>query len=344
MSSISGKKIKLHDLKNLNAAKAMQFESLHAKNILANKERAKRLYRSAPPGSGYYHTNLIEPLPHFVKAPCEKEIRGKNNTSIVLGRDRPGTVASGYGAKGATGAGCIDIVVGRMATSRDGPKDGVDVHSSFFADAARIYISQKTDIDTNFMLAGQPGHQNLKARSGIAVKADLVRIIGREGVKIVTGKAYPHGMPDGETNSLGGKISPAPPIELIAGNNTEPREKAIKLWEPPYIETVQTLQPVAMGYNTRDSLRELSKRLDELLGIVWNFMAKQLEYNFINNIDMMASWMPANAAVGATVNLRQIIKAWAPENAIRASLWAWEFNYLFPFSYKFVGSHNVRTT
>ena len=343
MSSFA-KTVKLHDLSKLNAAKAMQFESIHAKNVLANKVKAKRLYRSAPPGSGYYHTNLIEPLPHFVKAPCEKEIRGKNNTSIVLGRDRPGTVASGYGAKGATGAGSIDIVVGRMASSRDGPKDGVDVHNSFFVDAARIYISQKTDIDTNFMLAGTPGHENLKGRSGIGVKADLIRVIGREGVKIVTGKAYPKGMPKGETNALGGQISPAPPIELIAGNNTEPREKYAKLWDPPWVETVQTLQPVAMGYNVRDALRELSKRLDELLSIVWNFMTKQIEYNFVNNFDLMASWLPSLAGIESSVLVRQIIKAWAPENAIRSSLFAWEFNYLYPFSYKFVGSHNVRTT
>ena len=137
MSSFA-KTVKLHDLSKLNAAKAMQFESIHSKNVLANKVKAKRLYRSAPQGSGYYHTKLIEPLPHFVTAPCEKEIRGKNNTYIILGRDRPGTVASGYGAKGATGAGTIDIVVGRMATARGGPKDGVDVHNSFFADAARM--------------------------------------------------------------------------------------------------------------------------------------------------------------------------------------------------------------
>ena len=304
-----------------------------------------------PPNSGLFHTDPSCTVVNYDAAANEK-VYQHGDAFIVFGTDRPSTKASGFGARGSSKAYHIDLVVGRMAGARQGKgaPEGSWVNNSFSADAARVYIGQLTDLDTNFGLAQEGAAFSDNGakfgRSGVGIKADGVRIVAREGVKIVTGKsdAFRGFGEGGEPNALGGTVEVAPPIELIAGNNTEPREKAIKLWEPPYIETVQTLQPVAMGYNTRDSLRELSKRLDELLGIVWNFMAKQLEYNFINNIDMMASWMPANAAVGATVNLRQIIKAWAPENAIRASLWAWEFNYLFPFSYKFVGSHNVRTT
>lgn len=50
---------------------------------------------------------------------------------------------------GHTQAGSIDLVVGRMA---DQPKEGVFVDPNFEIDAARINISQKTDVDKNFNL------------------------------------------------------------------------------------------------------------------------------------------------------------------------------------------------
>ena len=77
------------------------------------------------------------------------------------------------------------------------PPKGSLVGNSFEADAARIYISELTDIDKNFgVTEGKSGE--MKDRSGIGIKADGVRIIGREGVKIVTGRAGG----TGEKNSL----------------------------------------------------------------------------------------------------------------------------------------------
>ena len=48
-------------------------------------------------------------------------------------------------------------------------------------------------------------------RSGIALKADGVRLIGREGIKLVTGVD--------SINSQGGTIEYAKGIDLIAGND-----------------------------------------------------------------------------------------------------------------------------
>ena len=54
-------------------------------------------------------------------------------------------------------------------------------------DAARIYISQRADIDEYFDIAdGSVGHHR---SSAIAVKADSVRILQKR-IKLVTGKNH----------------------------------------------------------------------------------------------------------------------------------------------------------
>ena len=182
-------------------------------------------------------------------------------------QDRPVDSASGYGGKGSNRSQTIDIVVGRMSSARGGLGPAATltideddtaglmygyvqgdpvavVENSFAADAARIYISQMTDVDSNFGLAeGQVGKKD--ARSAVAIKADGVRIIGREGVKIVTGRSHAFSGvgQHGELLSTGGSIKqPAPPIELIAGNNDK------------------YLQGVARGENVRDALRQLGRK------------------------------------------------------------------------------------
>ena len=174
---------------------------------------------------------MTEPVPGFDRAECEVVFNNENNAWIVLGRDRPGgkTGPGGYGPKGQTQAALVDIVVGRMAGTARGPDSNSLVAPNFFTDAARIYVSQKTDIDRNFGLVGE---EQLETRSGIGIKADGVRIIGREGVKIVTGKAknIKGSGSGGEKNSQGDKIELISGIELIAGNDVEvePLEAIVK--------------------------------------------------------------------------------------------------------------------
>jgi len=122
-------------------------------NFTPSVERKKNSNDTAKANaSGVVGDNMLEPggVISFDRVPSEKVYQGSNNTWIVLGRDRPGTEVSGYGGLGDDGAGAIDIVVGRMGPR---PQCGVWVAPDFFQDAARIHISQKTDIDENFGLA-----------------------------------------------------------------------------------------------------------------------------------------------------------------------------------------------
>lgn len=192
---------------------------------------------------------IAEPVPKFVQSKSENVITGQNNSWIVLGRDRPASRLSGYGGIGDTQCASIDLVVGRMAHK---PKSDAWVDPNFKIDAARIYISQKTDIDENFGLAsGKVG--NSTTRSGIGIKADGIRIVAREGIKLITGTDI--------SNSQGGDVDTKTGIDIIANNDDS------------------DLQPMVKGNNLAEALDQLVAKIEELSGILSAFLDSQMEYN-----------------------------------------------------------------
>lgn len=298
--------------------------------------------------NGLFHTAI--PLQTIKYKAAENENVMQNEGSfIVLGTDRPKGTESGYGALGSNRANSIDLVVGRMSSARGGKgppgsdnEEGAFVDNSFFADAARVHISQLTDIDKNFGLSETNSNLGSKQRSGIGIKADGIRIVGREGIKIVTGKADgPGGFGmKGETNSLGGKISePAPTIDLIAGNNTG----TVKVWGGLFqpVEQIPNLQPAVKGYITRDAFRDLGNIIDEIWSAIYTLTLVQIRYNAILGSDPFRPWVPP-AAVDAVAS--QIIFVMNSLYHTRVNKSMWEFNYLYPFGYKFICSRNVNIT
>tara|TARA_R100000406_G_scaffold94859_2_gene87675 strand:+ start:228 stop:1109 length:882 start_codon:yes stop_codon:yes gene_type:complete len=209
------------------------------------KNQIENGYQSAGTVSmGLNGQNIPEAVPFHDQADSEIVYKNANNAWIVLGRDRPGPKNSGYGGRGATQAGSIDLVVGKMGASKDGPKSNIYTDPNFASDAARIHISQKTDIDKNFgLVAGNVGLS--VARSGIGIKADAVRLVGREGIKLVTGTGPK------ERNSAGEKLSTTYGIDLIAGNDDETLE----------------LEPMVKGRRLASALKDMNERIDELNGL-----------------------------------------------------------------------------
>jgi len=244
---------------------------------------------------------------------------------ITLGAVPPEGLASGYSAQGAASP-TIDLVVGRNASSFGGKglSDGYIVDNNFGTDAARIYISRLTDVDKYFSLAKREGseHKNSQ-RSAVAVKADNVRLIGREGVKIVTGKMQGGNFgPHGETNSLGGRIeSPAPKIELIAGNNYD------------------NVQGLALGETTRDSLRELHDILQDLWSAVYNFIMLQTAWDAVIGVSPFP-WYPAGAAPKSMGNMSMVMSSLY---STKINLMLWDFNSLNPAGNQYIVSRNVRS-
>jgi hypothetical protein len=215
---------------------------------------------------GIANKALREPQPTYEKAGSETIEKGKNNTYIIQGRDRPAGLSSGYGSRGATGAGRIDLIAGLASSYKheDGtygqPNKRTVVNPNFSQDAARVYISQKADIDRYMGLAPVPG-QPEEGRSAVGIKADQIRIHAREDVKIVSGRARFDGAgSDGERLSNGGENKITGKISFIAGNYTEDEKyPSFSVFEPKKVKTPirKKLQPLVKGENLVMCLNEI---------------------------------------------------------------------------------------
>lgn len=129
-------------------------------------------------------------------------------------------------------------------------------------DAARIYISQRADVDDYFdICTGNVGRST--ADSAIGMKADSIRIMSRKGIKLVTGKNPPG------RNSLDGKITETFGIDLIAGNRDINRGKLAKLLDD---NDVDYLQPIPKGDNLVEALTEMVDRTARLNYILQNML------------------------------------------------------------------------
>ena len=285
---------------------------------------AGRKINAVPPGTGLFNTRTSKPQFTYNKPDGAKQFEN-GGAYIVFGQVPPGGLATGYGSSG-TPSETIDLVVGRQASSfsGNGPAKNSVVDNNFATDAARIYISRLCDIDKAFgleNLSNQKAGQGSVARSGIGIKADAVRMIGRTGVKITTGK-----MRDaefglrGETNSLGGAIgNPAPKIELIAGNNHS------------------NTQGIVLGNNMSNCLSELTDIVGEIWSAVYQLALTQAGYNTANGIGLRP-WM---IDVAARTNIPQTTKVIGPLYQTKGNMEFWKLNYLSPTGKEYIASKNI---
>jgi hypothetical protein len=311
------KKVKKIDIFRGNDATIKTFQDLVNQGLPINK---------VPTGTGLYNSSVNSTPFVYNKPSSAREIK-KKDAAIVMGQVPYATSATGYGAQGLS-ADSIDIVVGRNASSYGGkgPKKNSIVENNFASDAARIYITKLCDIDSAFGLVSNPRINDGKgsvARSAIGMKADAVRVVGREGVKITTGKMdnARFGI-FGETNSLGGDIGQAPKIELIAGNNYD------------------NVQGVGLGENIVDCFNEIIEIISQMWGSVYNATKSQMEFNSVLGI----SPLPHFAAGGPFTTLRQGVATLAPLYHSRVNmLLGVQSHYLRPSGGKYIASRHVKT-
>jgi len=323
-------------------------EELQAK-IAGRYEPSKDVINKAdtpnevPRRSGMFHTETVAPSVTFKKAENEK-VLSKGNAYIVFGSDRPDSNRSGKGRFGTPNASTIDIVVGRASSAKN-LKPVAMVDNLFASDAARIYISQLTDVDVNFGIASDfPGSiGSIRDRSAIALKADGIRMIGREGIKIVTGKmqGVKGAGPTGELNSLGGKMSqPAPKIELIAGNKTANTPILPGIFNQG--EVYNTMQGVARGENVVYALRDLHKYIDQMWSSMFQFMLYQISFNAA--LGPALSPLPAApivAGIASATTTAHVNFSVNPLYHVRTNLSTWNANYLQISGYRWIASRNV---
>jgi len=196
--------------------------------------------------NGLFNQKTYEAITKYNGTPAEKIIQGLTNQYIILGQDRIRGVDTGYGGQGSTQASCIDIIAGFGGVlGRGEDKDGAPLYTdkSPEIDSARIYISQKSNIDDYFYL---PDGENGRSygKSAIAIKADDVRVIARSGIKLVTGTDT-HDMGPGIPNDT--KYG----IDLIGGSGDA------------------ELEPIVKADKLVSSLENLSELVVDMAGIIW---------------------------------------------------------------------------
>jgi len=233
------------------------------KNVALDFANPQRLeaYINAPDDlkfekSGIAGNRSIEPVPLYNELISDRVFNNSRNAWLVLGSDRPGATVTGYGGKGHTQVGAIDLVVGRMGSyvrERDDDGNPIKVNPDFKIDAARIYISQKADIDDYFELPdGKVG--NAIAASAIALKADQIRLVSRGGIKLVTSQDA--------RDARGERVLGISGIDLIAGPGSDPDS-----------------QPLVKGTNLKNALLKLGEQVEDLREIVYSFLKYQRSMN-----------------------------------------------------------------
>ncbi len=197
-------------------------------------------------------------MPNRITTSGER-IVGKSPSSpafIVCGRDRARSSASGYGGMGHTQASAIDLVAGLGGYNPaqvDSQDKVVYTDPDMFKDSARVYISQKTDVDKNFSIGKEDSYFKSEAKSAVVVKADNVRIIGRESLTLVTNTD--------RMNSQGGEIRQWSGISLMANNDED------------------GLQPIPRGDNLRRALYKISNYIEQLAKYLSGYIEYQSKYN-----------------------------------------------------------------
>ena len=152
-----------------------------------------------------------EPVPRFSPRVGDLVLEGSNNTLLCLGQDRPSLIGP-EDESGEVGIGTIDIVVGRGQTPNTSivstvpiskrSEDLVDYEEGnkfpefesvssnigegnpdFETDLSRIYVSMKTNGDSNFGLSFGAA-DNVESAPYVIAKSTEIRLVSREGGSI----------------------------------------------------------------------------------------------------------------------------------------------------------------
>ena len=321
-------------IKPKSVISARDFDGLSDK---FKKEIETKIEKGDIKNLGIGGTEMPEPTPFYDSTETENVIQNKSGAWIVLGKDRHGTKKTGYGGMGHTHCASIDLVTGRYGRfARRYTKRGTPLYAdpNYDFDAARIYISQKTDVDDNFGLVAGPNSPNTKPRSAVAMKADNVRIIARESIKLVTGFSTrdQEAFPPQQINSQGGQSYPKG-IDLIAGNDAS------------------DMQPLVLGGNLKKALRSIIDEISALNGMVFKFLDWQMKYNAALETHTHLTQFyktPTDPSVDLVVNHGVVLPhlLMGPFTALKdqkKSFARQKFRYLSPMGKRYINSPNNNT-
>ena len=157
-------------------------------------------------------------------------------------------------------------------------------------------------------------------RSAIALKADGLRFIAREGIKLIT-------RTDG-FNSQGGSIESIAGVDIIAGNDDS------------------DLQPMVKGKNLLEAFRRVVAHIDDLNGIVDSLLAHQTTFNeqLANHFHFSPFWglattpSPAAANAGIKTGIDHFSQTKRSLSLQKANLANFRLTYLEQAGDKYINS------
>ena len=202
--------------------------------------------------------NKYEKQPTLYRDGTTPALESRFNASVLAGQDFH------YGPLNDTDVGAIDVSAGRLANCYyDGATEGIQgpedfARGDFIADAARVYVSQKSNIGKLFGFADDTESDNMSA---VGIKADAVRVVSRDpaaGIKLIvapdaTGK-YP------SQNSRRGSAGPAGGVQLIGPGKDK-------------------VEPMVKADALADTLSVLVSHIQELKTTVYEFVQTQKRFN-----------------------------------------------------------------
>jgi hypothetical protein len=166
---------------------------------------------------------------------------------------------------------------------------------------------------------------NTKAKSCIALKADGIRLISREGIKLVTSTD--------RKNSQGGTVKSVVGIDLIAGNNDD------------------DMQPIPKGINLEKALKRILHHMNKLNGIVDSLLMYQNNFNsaltshfhFSPFYGIATSTSPTVVSAGITCMMNHMLNTKRSLITHKANLQMCEKTYLFASGGKYINSRYNHT-
>jgi hypothetical protein len=245
------------DLTNMSFQKTRVFANLSDSSTVALR--------------GVGGARLIEPVPEPIYYPGDAYLKSENNSGIICSRDEH------YRLRGHTKSGAVYIYAGRNGSLKSEFEEysNPDLvkkpqRNNLISDSSYIYISQKADIDSLYKFKLARGSYS-KATSKLtkngeketrlgmslaAIKADDVILMSRvSGIRLITGTDV--------KNSKGGTQSSKFGIDLIAGNDDS------------------DLQPLVKGNNLVEYLAGLSKSIDDIRKVLYDFINSQSKFNSV---------------------------------------------------------------
>ena len=291
--------------------------------------------------------------------PLERSPSGKYKEKLSI---NPGenSLNSGFGRH--QGAGAIDIVVGRGApfpmnftkpsklpplytTINDSKAVGAEItpgnrdftngrkHNGLMMDAARIYLSQMSDVDKYFKISTtMTGMQRRKpGTSAIILKGDNLRLHARRDIKIVAGGDFNGN--NQKVDSAGNTLMQNPKIHIVVGNGKAGFTGA---------------QPVPMGNNLVECITRIYETQQNILETINTLATTQQALNTVmtNMIPVVAPGLagppyPPGSAMGIVKTYYDAITSFNNYFQKFHNLPSDHMEFLMPSSKKYILSRSV---